>query len=98
MENRTWTTFYGQQIGIDKLSHQHLSNAIHYYNYVLNCKVSPLITIEIENRFGGIILPYKPMISFVEEIKALMLKGYTDGQLNSDIIVDGKWVGKIEYN
>lgn len=98
MENSIWTTHYGRQIAINEMSHQHLSNVIHYYKYVLNWKASPSITIEIENRFGGIILPYKPLVSFVEEIKALMLKGYTDGKLNSDIIVDGKWVGKIDYN
>lgn len=97
MENK-WTTFYNLTIDICELSHQHLSNIIYYHELVLNIRVNPNIVLEIEKRFGGIILSYKPLISFSEEIKQLQLKGYTSGQPNSDIIVDGKWVGKIEYD
>jgi hypothetical protein len=43
-------------------------------------------------------LPYHPLVSFREEINFLVSKGYTTGENDADIIVDGKWVGKIKYN
>jgi hypothetical protein len=54
--------------------------------------------IEIEKRFGGIILPYHPMLSFTGEINYLKYKGYSTGELNADIIFNGKWIGKIKYD
>jgi len=42
-------------------------------------------------------LPYHPLISFPQEIDSLVNSGYTSGQPNADIVVDGKWIGKIKY-
>jgi hypothetical protein len=93
-----WGTFYGGRIPLSKISHQHLSNILWYYELVVDSiKVTPHIQVELEKRFGGIRLPYNPLLSFPEEIKALVEKGYTTGELNADIIVNGKWVGKINY-
>lgn len=92
-----WTTAYGHEIHISKLSHQHLSNITHYFKYVVGTKPSGYIQHELEKRFGGIVLPYHPLISFREEINFLVAKGYTTGENDADIIVEGKWVGKIKY-
>lgn len=93
-----WGTFYGDRIPLSKISHQHLSNILWYYELVVDgIKVTPHIQAELENRFGGIRLPYSPLLSFPEEIKALVEKGYTTGEPNADVIVNGKWVGKINY-
>lgn len=95
---QTWTTFYGKEIEVASLSHQHLSNIHYYFNIVLNQIVPDFISQEIDNRFGGILLPYHPLISFNYEIKSLVDDGYTSGEINADIIVNGKWIGKILYN
>jgi len=92
-----WTTAYGHEIHISNLSHQHLSNIIHYFKYIVGIKPSGFIQNELEKRFGGIVLPYHPLISFREEINFLVEKGYTTGENDADIIVDGKWVGNIKY-
>jgi hypothetical protein len=92
-----WTTAYGLEIHISNLSHQHLSNIMHYHKHLLGTKPIGFIQNELEKRFGGIVLPYHPLISFKEEISELIKKGYTNGQIDADIIVDGKWVGKIKY-
>jgi hypothetical protein len=65
---------------------------------VVGSKPSGFIQHELEKRFGGIVLPYHPLVSFREEINFLVSKGYTTGENDADIIVDGKWVGKIKYN
>ena len=33
---KKWTTFYGKEIEVASLSHQHLSNIHYYFNIVLN--------------------------------------------------------------
>lgn len=95
--NSNWTTWYGSKINLSEMSHQHLSNILHYFKLLLGLDV-PEIRQELGVRFGGIQLPYHPMISFRQEINALVSKGYTTGENNADIIVDGKWIGKIIYN
>jgi hypothetical protein len=92
-----WGTFYGRQTPISQISHQHLSNILWYYELVTNLAVTPLIQAEIDERFGGIRLPYKPLHSFTYEIDALYDMGYITDKISSDIIVDGKWVGRLEY-
>jgi len=95
-----WRTFYGYDLPINELSHQHLSNIIWYYKLILNYNfdINHEIYNELNNRFGGICLPYKPLHSFVFEINRLFELGYITNKLNSDIIVDGKWVGKLSYD
>ena len=93
----TWRTFYGRKIEIKNLSHQHLSNIIWYYKLVVCDDVYPPIKDELKNRFGDICLPYYPLHSFTSEIDALFSFGYITNKHDSDIIVDGKWVGRLEY-
>lgn len=92
-----WGTFYGAVMEISELSHQHLSNILHHSKLVLGCSEPLEIRKQLETRFGGIQLPYHPMISFVEEIRVLKMKGYTTGEPNSEIVVGGKWIGEIKY-
>ena len=96
-QETTWTTWYGTKSKVSELSHQHLSNILHYFKLVLDMGDVNQIRIELERRFGGIELPYHPMISYRHEIDKLVEKGYTTGENNADIIVNGKWVGKIKY-
>jgi hypothetical protein len=93
-----WTTFYGKSIEVSKLSHQHLSNIIHFFDVVCGKDPNPHIITELINRFGGIKLPYHPLVSSVDEIKYLKSKGYTTGEMDADIVFEGKWIGKIKYN
>lgn len=94
-----WGTFYGGRIPLSKISHQHLSNILYFYELVVDMiKPTPYIQMELDKRFGGIRLPYHPLVSFPEEIKVLVQKGYTTGELDADIIVNGKWIGKIKYS
>lgn len=99
-QESTWGTWYGKRIKVSELSHQHLSNIVWYFELVLGSGFSfmPQIQYELDTRFGGIKLPYQPMISFTHEIQALKRYGYTTGEPNADIMVDGKWVGKIVYS
>jgi len=94
---KKWTTFYGKSIEHSKLSHQHICNIIYYFRFILGMEASPLIKDELHNRFGDIMLPYHPLPSFTQEIQALKHMGYTNGEMNADIIIGGKWVGKIVY-
>lgn len=103
MNNTNWTTFYGKTIKLTELSHQHLSNILYYFDLVLgfnNANTHGLSHIknELDMRFGGIKLPYHPMVSFTQEIDELVRKGYTTGELDANIVVDSKWVGSIKYN
>lgn len=93
-------TFYGRAIDYSDLSHQHLSN-IMWFNEILLSRwcnsEDPYAIYELNNRFGGIRLPYKPMHSFVAEVDSLLRRGYITNTTESDVIVDGKWVGKLSY-
>lgn len=92
-----WTTYYGQAIDFNKMSHQHLSNITYYNRLVLGEEPPRVIINELEHRFGGIILPYHPLISFTREIEILKAKGHTTGEPNADIFNKGIWIGKINY-
>lgn len=97
-EDKTWETFYGAKIGIEQLSHQHLSNILWYWEIIIKEPAPKQIRDELVKRFGNIRLPYHPLISFVNEINILFENGYITDKLNSDIIVSGLWVGKLVYN
>lgn len=95
---KIWTTTYGQTIKFENLSHSHLSNILYYFDLVLDMGDVYPIRVELIKRFGGIQLPYYPLISFKSEIDELVKKGYTTGYPNAEIIVKGKWIGKIKYD
>ena len=94
-----WNTFYGAKMPIESLSHQHLSNILWYYEIVIK---NPLRVQDVQDvithKYGGLRLPYRPMISFTQEITYLFIHGHISSKINSDIIVSGRWVGKLNYN
>lgn len=94
---KVWRTFSGALIPASQLSHQHLSNIIHYYNIIIGRDHKFAIQ-ELVTRFGGVMLPYRPTIDFRSEINALVELGYTDGKPNSPIIINGKTIGNIRYD
>lgn len=93
-----WTTFYDSTIESSNLSHQHLSNIFWYFELVLKMEKPLELLNELDIRFGGIRLPYKPMISYTYEINSLLKNGYITNTHDSDIIVNNKWVGKLIYS
>ena len=95
---RNWTTFYGRTVKQSELSHQHLSNILYYFELILETDQPFDIRHQINTRFGGICLPYHPLISFKSEIDELIRKGYTTGEIDAPIKVRGQWVGQIKYN
>lgn len=95
---KTWQTFYGIQIPISSLNHQHLSNIIWYWALIVKEPTPQEIQDELDRRFSGFKLPYRPLISFTSEINVLFAFGYITNKLNSDIIVEGKWIGELAYN
>jgi hypothetical protein len=97
-ENRIWHTFYGSQIPLEQLSHQHISNIIWYWEIIVKERVDQEIYDQLETKYGGLRLPYRPLVSFTSEINTLFAMGYITSKLNSDIIVNGKWIGKIAYD
>ena len=92
----TWVTFDGREIPLSQLSHQHLSNILYFFD-IFHGDEPVLIREELEKRFGGLQLPYYPMITFRNEIQGLVYRGYTTGGLNADIVVDGRWIGRVKY-
>lgn len=107
MENdQIWMTFNREAIRVSRLTHQHLSNILYYFELVIpGTNLHPQIYEEINKKYLGVRLPYLPLINFRDEINALVHKGYTTGEVGADIIVNGKCIGKIigkapegEYN
>lgn len=96
-QDSTWTTNDGRRIKVGELSHQHISNILWYFELVMEMGTVHPVEVELCRRFGGIRLPYHPMISFTYEIDELVRKGYTTGELNTPITVNGRWVGTLKY-
>jgi len=104
---KTRTTFYGKKILYSSLSHQHLSNIVWFNRIVWNKadifgktpNESPSEWAHINKRFGGILLPYKPLISSKGEIETLDRMGFLKkvNKTDFDIIVYNKWIGEIKY-
>lgn len=98
-EAKLWRTTYGKMINPSEMSHRHLSNIIWYFRIFWGsnprAKPHPAIGQELDKRFGGVQLPYQPLIMFEDEISSLVKLGHTDGKLGSEIFVNGICVGKI---
>ncbi len=96
-----WGSFNGKTHTLETMDHQHLSNIIWYYKLLVGQsskreRILKLIMGEIENRFEGVVLPYRPMDNFKTEIEALRSYGYIkDNGLNEDIVVDGEVIGQV---
>jgi hypothetical protein len=99
MQEIIWTTWDGRDIPITKLTHQHLSNIIHFMTHVNTkypIRTQNAMQDELRNRFNGSLLPYMPCADFTEEIDFLKNSGYLVASENIgqyDIIVKGKKIG-----
>lgn len=90
-----WQTWDGRTITMTEISHQHLSN-IYYYTHFTMAEYYPQsvrddIMMWLKIRFGGVILPYKPVPEFAFEKERLTQLGAL--MPNGDILIRGDKVG-----
>lgn len=95
-----WGSFNGKTHTLETMDHQHISNISWYYTVLIGVnyqnRTLKLVMDEIERRFNGEILPYRPMANFKREIDLLKHKGYIqDNGLNEDIVVNGEKIGEV---
>jgi hypothetical protein len=92
----TWITWNNRAINTKNLSHQHLSNIYYYTTYILPEYYPQSVRDDINNllqeRFKGVILPYKPDPDFKEEKIYLLRKGFLKN--NDEIVVNGIKLGE----
>jgi hypothetical protein len=96
----TRITFDGRAIKYSNLKHQHLSN-IYWFNTIHHGRgryFDTALVNELDKRFKGKILDYKPLKNFVGEIDSLRRSGYlkTTKDGREIIIYKGEKVGEIE--
>ena len=81
-----WGTVDGDWVEKDCLSHDHLSNIYYYVNFIYRegypDETRQLIQKELDDRFEGTPLPYKPFYDW--ELQYIKHKGMV--KLNGDII------------
>ena len=100
----TWMTFEGVRKPVSKIDHQHLSN-IHYFMKYINPQFYDTLTRmviggELDERFDGKLLPYRPLARNFGEIDTLRKKGWLKSGWNGEksstlIIIDGVEIGEI---
>lgn len=105
-EIEVWTNFEGVEMFIKSMDHQHLSNIIHFMKYVnpnLYMGTVSMLRIkkEIDNRFNGEILHWRPLRRFTGEMEFLQDRGWLHKNKYkhknpTDIIIDGQWIGEVE--
>ena len=92
-------TFDGRKIKYSNLEHQHLSN-IYWFNTIIHNReheYDGALLVEINNRFKGEILSYKPLKRFRGEIKTLRRIGCVLKHHDQELIIfNSKIVGEIE--
>lgn len=101
-EYTKWTTYNGITRNICDLEDQHLCN-IHYFMKFVNPnfydkETKQLIANEIDLRFDGDILEYRPLRRLTGEIEVLREKGMIveDDQTNETYVVfEGKIIGRV---
>lgn len=105
-EELIWTTFDGRKIKLSEIEHQHLSNIL-WFNEVFNLRnrynnqVHFELGLELERRFKGVRLPWKPL-PIPDEIDLLKKMGLIRD--NGDIIgnkgtlsKEGAVIGNINH-
>ena len=94
----TRITFDGRKIKYSNLEHQHLSN-IYWFNTIHHGRehdYDGALLVEIDERFKGEILSYKPLKEFTGEIEELRRLGFVEKKDGKEVIFyKGKEVGKI---
>ena len=109
MENKdyTWVTFDGKEAKLSTVDHQHLSNCYWFAKifapgrdegrfFMEKCKKAAY------ERFNGHLLPYRPHLAFVQEIRELeerdMLRNFPDNPHFKSIVLDGEVIGEIRLH
>ena len=69
-----WVTFQGKTKLVSEIDHQHLSNMYWYYLIFWDKKLQWVLD-EINDRFNGQILHYRPHLQFESEIQGLEDRG-----------------------
>ena len=96
--NPTRITFDGRAIKYSNLEHQHLSN-IYWFNTIHHNRgryYDVSLMEELDNRFKGKILSYKPLKRFKGEIDGLRRIGCILKNNNQELIIfNGNIVGEI---
>jgi len=102
-ENSIWQTFEGERKPINEIDHQHLSNIYYYMKHILpgayEAHIVKLITNEIAHRFEDVLLPYRPLRRFKQEMDVLQKKGWLwpkPSGIGHNIIINGEWVGEVD--
>lgn len=96
-----YTTFDKKVIDFDEIDHQHLSNIYWYNKICLNrgdLSLSNVIK-SIDLRFNGIVLPYRPLERFKDEIRHLDQNGmliWNFDKTKADVIFRDEIVGIYE--
>jgi hypothetical protein len=69
-------TYDGRITDYNTMTQQHLSNIFWYNSILMLGNDDDELLRQIDTRFGGEILPYKPVLDFKLEIKALHKRGF----------------------
>lgn len=98
MEQAVRGTFDGRWLMYSELTHQHLSNIMWFNKLIWEDPDLDMYAVkEIKTRFNSKLLPYAPLHRFEGEIDILYAKGYITNKNESDVIVNGVWVGALKY-
>jgi hypothetical protein len=99
-----WNTFQGRPVSLVSIDQQHLSNVYWYMLIVLGTPSSELFQIQeqLDDRFNGQLMPYRPHPAFIHEIQTLNNKGLlhlreesSAGMTICDIIYNETVIGEI---
>jgi len=95
----TQTTFSGEVVSHEHMSHQHVSNCIWHFRIWRN---APDISLAhffrtLITRFNGELLPFRPILRFESEIKALYDCGMVEkvDEYKSNIRWKGNIIGEL---
>lgn len=90
-----WTTYDGRRVNLREINHSHLSNTYWYLRIFHN--IIPINIIqELDRRFGGEILEYKPIIDLeIEELNkmGMVVHGVDGGKI---ILFEKNRIGYIK--
>jgi aspartokinase-like uncharacterized kinase len=101
MEGIAWKSYDGRRLYIHEMTHEHISSLYYFMRYIHNSPEESVITEinrVINEKYNGIILPYRPPSDVIGEAEKLHQQGllkYDKANHKFDIIDDGEWIGEI---
>lgn len=98
-----WMTFEGDIKRLNEIDHQHLSNIYYYMKYTMpgayDSLTKQLIKNELAERFEDVLLPYRPLRRFKQEMDVLQKKGWLwpkPSGIGHNVIINGEWIGEVD--